>query len=161
MIRLLCVAIMWIAMSPKFAAAQQPSNILEIDDSSANLLLRAMASKGDPGTPQHSEAWTVLSTVALGMGLEKCGFPKPGDASLFWKPALESMTPDQITVLNRMVTANFRKAETDTFVNLKLLFPITRQAVIFLSDGKAKWNCEEIAGVWQAATNYSLARNLK
>jgi hypothetical protein len=148
-------------MSPTFAGAQQSSNILEIDDSSALLLLKEMASKGDLRTPQHSEAWTVLSTVALGMGLEKCGFATPGDGSLFWKPALESMTPEQIVVLNRMVTANFRKAETDKFVNLKLLFPITRQAVIFLSDGIAKWNCEEIAGVWQAATNYSPARNLK
>lgn len=140
---------------------RQPSNILEIDDSSAKLLLRAMSSNGDLKTPQHSDAWIVVSTVALGMGLEKCGFAKPRDGSFFWKPALESMTPDQIMVLNRMVTANFRDAQTDKFVNLKQLFPITRQAVIFLSDGKAKWNCEEIAGVWQAATNYSARKDTK
>jgi hypothetical protein len=157
---MLFVAILWNVLSPSFAVAQQPSNILLIDDRAAKLLLSAMSFKGDLKTPQHSEAWAVVSTVALGMGLEKCGFAKPGDASIFWKPALESMTPDQIFVLNRMVTANFRDAQTDKFVNLRQLFPITRQAVLFLSDGKAKWNCKEIAGVWQAATNYS-ARNNK
>lgn len=152
---MLFAAILSIVLSPVFAMAQQPSNILEIDDNSAKLLLGAMWSKGDLETPRHSEAWTVVSTVALGMGLEKCGFAKPGDGSFFWKPALESMTPDQILVLNRMVTANFRDAETDKFVRLKQLFPITRQAVISLSDGKAKWNCKEIATVWEAALNYS------
>lgn len=140
---------------------QRPSDVLEIDDRSAQLLLRTMAAEGDLKSPQHSEAWTVLSTVAWGMGLEKCGFATPGDSSIFWKPALERMTPDQIMVLNRLVTANFRTAETDMFVNLDQLFPITRQAVIFLSDGKTKWNCEEIAGVWEAATNYYSARNGK
>lgn len=96
-----------------------------------------------------------MATVALGMGLEKCEFAQPGDTSMFWKPALESMTPDQIEVLNRMVTANFRNAQTKKFVNLRKLYPITRQTVIFLSDGKSKWDCTEIAKVWEAATNYS------
>ena len=124
----------------------------------ARTLLLAMSSKGDLATPQHAEAWAVLVTVALGMGLEKCGFPKPGDGSIFWKPSSETMTADQIMVLNRMVTSNFRKAETKSFVDVKRLFPITRQSVLLLSDGKSKWDCGSIAGVWQAATNYSVNR---
>jgi hypothetical protein len=143
---------------PVPAGAQEPSNILKIDDRSAKSLLMAMTSKGDLKTPQHSEAWTTMATVAMGMGLEKCGFAQPGDISILWKPALESMTPDQIEVLNRMVTANFRNAQTKKFVDLKKLYPITRQTVIFLSDGKSKWDCTGIAKVWEAATNFS-ARN--
>jgi hypothetical protein len=142
-------------LTPILAFAQEPSSILKLDDSSAKSLLMAMTSKGDLKTPQHSEAWTVVSTIAMGMGLEQCGFAQPGDISIFWKPALENMTPEQIDVLNKMVTANFRRAQTKRFVELKKLFPITRQTVMFLSDGKSKWDCTKIARAWEAATNYS------
>jgi hypothetical protein len=153
--RKLSVLPLLLALLPIAASAQGPSNILKIDDGSARRLLAEMSAKGDLKTPQHSEAWAVVASVALGMGIEKCGFPQPGDGSIFWRPSLESMSPEQIMVLNRMVTANFRGAQTATFVDLKKLFPITRQAVLFLSDGKSKWNCGEIAGVWQAATSYA------
>ena len=153
--RRILITLLFIAAGPASALAQQSSTILKIDDAAAKKLLIEMISKGDLKIPDHSAAWTVMSTVAFGMGLEKCGFPQPGDATIMWKPALETMTVDQIIVLNRMVTENFRKAETKKFLNLKRLFPITRQAVLLLSDGKAKWNCREISGVWQAATNYS------
>ncbi len=157
--RKLFTIVLLVLSMPLAASAQGSSNILKIDDASARRLLAQMSSQGNLKTAQHSEAWAVVATVALGMGIEKCGFPQPGDGSIFWRPALESMTPDQVKVLNRMVTANFRDAQTAKFVNLKQLFPITRQAVLFLSDGKSKWNCEEIAGVWQAATSYSTNRN--
>jgi hypothetical protein len=42
---MLFVAILWNVLSPSFAVAQQPSNILVIDDRAAKLLLSAMSFK--------------------------------------------------------------------------------------------------------------------
>lgn len=150
------LALLLAAWTPSVVSAQQPSTILEIGDDAARKLLNDMAAKGNLKLPMHAEAWVVTATVALGMGLEKCGLPKPGDDSM-WTPALETMSPEQVMVLNRMVTANFRKAEKGNFVDLDKLFPVTRQVALSLSDDKAKWNCSEIAGVWAAAANYSTA----
>ena len=62
-------------------------------------------------TKLFAEAWVVISSVAMGMGLEKCHFFKPDDMSFMWKPAKDAMTEDEILTLNRVVTANFRNSE--------------------------------------------------
>jgi hypothetical protein len=71
-------------------------------------------------------AWIVVSSVALGMGLEKCHFPKPDDMSFMWKPAKDAMSEDEILTLNRVVTSNFRNSEQKGRLLLDRLFPITR-----------------------------------
>ena len=96
----------------------------------------------------------VLSSVASGMGTEKCSFPRPNDMTFMWKPALESMSEEEIFTLNRLVTSNFRNAEKNGKTSLDRLFPITRQAVIALTDRQGAWDCKQLSGVWTAAKNY-------
>lgn len=141
--------------SPIAVQAQQRSDVLQLDDRSANRLLGEMVERGNLDTREHAEAWIVVATIALGMGLEKCGFSKPGNGSIFFEPALDTMSPDQVKVLNRLVTSNFRRAETPDFVDLDSVYPITRQTILFVSDDGPNWNCEKIGGVWEAAANYS------
>lgn len=153
----LSLALLFVMLTtpPTFA---QYTSILDSNDADAKrTILSVMATSNLSSTP-NAEAWMVLSSVALGMGIEKCHFPKSEDMTFMWKPALVSMTPDDIFTLNRLVTSNFRNAERDGRLSLERLFPVTRQAVLLLSDGKGRWNCQRISEVWTAARNYMSAK---
>jgi hypothetical protein len=93
------------------------------------------------------------------MGLEKCYFFKPDDMSFMWKPARDALSDDEILTLNRVVTSNFRNSERGGRLVRERLFPITRHAVIALSDKRGNWDCREISRVWDAVRSYVKGRN--
>ena len=136
--------LLFLSVTPLFA---QFASILDANDVDANRTLHATTATGDLTNRQHAEAWVVFSSVAAGMGTEKCNFPRPSDMTFMWKPALDSMSEEEIFTLNRLVTSNFRNAERNGRVLLDRLFPITRQAVISLSDRGGAWNCERLSEV--------------
>ena len=139
------------------ATAQAETNhasVLQLDDGAAKSLMQEMVQTGDLRNRSHAEAWVVLVSVALGAGLEKCGFPQTDNNAFLFEPAGDSMTEDQIFVLNRLITKNYRESETDKFVNLESLYSITKAAVQFLSNRDQTWNCREIAQVWENAITY-------
>lgn len=138
---------------------QQNSDVLNLDDEDAAFRLSEMATKGDLTTPGHAGAWIVLSSVALGVGRETCGLPEPPDSSFMAKPALDGMTGEQIIILNRMVTANYRSSEVSGGLHLDGLYPITRQAVLFLGWKAGNFDCGLVADVWDVALNYNHNRS--
>jgi hypothetical protein len=129
-------------------------SVLQLDDVAANSLLQKMMRTGDLRNRSYAEVWVVLVSVALGTGLEKCGFPQPDNTAFLFEPAFDSMTEDQIFVLNRLITKNYRESETDKFVNLGSLYSITKAAVVSLSNRDQTWNCRKIAQVWEKAMIY-------
>ena len=52
----------------------QNSTILDDNDADAKRALIAMKMAGDLQQKRWAEAWVVLSSVALGMGIDKCDF---------------------------------------------------------------------------------------
>src|SRR5687768_2771488 len=99
-------AVIAVLASGRASVAQQNNDVLTLDDKEAAVRLSEMAAKGDLSIPGHAGAWVVLSSVALGVGRDSCALPEPPDTSFMAKPTLDGMTAEQITVLNRMVTAN-------------------------------------------------------
>jgi hypothetical protein len=144
-----------------FGLTAKAADILDQNDAASKRTLTEMGAIGELSDKQNAEAWIVISSVATGMGLEQCNFPSPDDMTFMWRPASDSMSKDEIYTLNRLVTSNFRNAERSQYVLLDRLFPVTRQAVLILSDGKGTWNCREISRVWDAARNYNRARSEK
>jgi hypothetical protein len=71
-----------------------------------------------------------------------------------WTPALEGMTESQIIIFNRLITANFRAAERGAQIDLKALYPVSRQASLMLMDQKGNWDCNEVMRTWEAAVNF-------
>ncbi|NPV25807.1 hypothetical protein [Bradyrhizobium aeschynomenes] len=140
------------------SACAQSADVLDLNDVDARRTLLLVTATSDLDTKVNAGAWIVLSSVAMGMGVEKCHFPQSDDMSSMWKPALDGMTPDEIFTLNRVTTSNFRNAERNGRVLLDRLFPITRQAVLLLSNGKGQWDCERISEVWTASRNYMNAK---
>jgi hypothetical protein len=134
------------------------SDILDLNDRDAAVRLHAMTQIGKLTTKELAEAWIVLASVAQGAGLEHCGFPMPDDLSFLSKPALDGMTSEEIFTLNRIVTSNYRNAEKSGKLRLRLLFPVTRQAVLILSTPQGNYNCREVTKVWTAGRNYVRAR---
>lgn len=59
----------------------------------------------------RAAAWLVLSSVAKGVGLGDCAFHSTPDTSFLWRPALDGLNENQILILNRVVTKNYRDAE--------------------------------------------------
>lgn len=141
------------------ALSQQNKDVLQLSDKKAASLLQAMAANGKLSTPGHAGAWVVIASVSLGVGRDVCNLPEPGDTSFLVQPALDGMTIDQIMVLNRLVTANYRAAEGKRGLEVAKLYPITRQAVAFLGYRKGKFNCGRVGEVWSNALNYNRARN--
>ena len=142
------------ALGGRAQARAEDASVLQLNDRAAGLLMKEMAKTGDLRNRSHAEAWVVLASVALGTGIEKCGFPTPGAANFIFEPAFDGLTEDQIFVLNRLITKNFRESETDKFVNLEPLHSITKAAVTYLSNRDRTWNCREIAQVWENAIIY-------
>ena len=137
------------------------NRVLDLNDAASNRVLQQMSSGGNlKGNKFFAEAWVVISSVAMGMGLEKCHLFKPDDMTFMWKPAREALSDDEILSLNRVVTSNFRNSERNERLLRDRLFPITRQAVIRLSDARGNWDCREISRVWDAARSYVKNRNL-
>jgi hypothetical protein len=137
------------------------NSVLDLNDESSRKVLQQMASEGNlKNNKLRAEAWVVISSVAIGMGVEKCHFFTPDDMSFMWKPAQDAMSEDEIMTLNRVVTSNFRNSERNGQLLRDRLFPITRQAVINLSDARGNWDCREISRVWDAARSYVKNRNL-
>lgn len=131
------------------------SSVLDLNDPDAKRTLALMAATGELKNRILAEGWIVVSSIALGVGIEKCSFPQSDDASRMWRPALESLSEDEIYTLNRLVTSNFRNAEKNGSVILERLSPVTRQAVLMLSDKGRTWNCREISQVFNVARNFN------
>lgn len=153
-----------VSLSP-FAWAEDESNIpathiLDLNDSDALIVLKAMALVGDNHAKLLAEAWDVLSSIAMGEGRQRCGFDND-TAQAMWLPALDGMNKDEIYELNRVVTSNFRNAENGSSLDLRKLFPISRQAVTFLTDRNGKWSCGSISGIRDKSINYMKAKSLK
>jgi hypothetical protein len=148
----LSVALLIVCLSDQGKAADD--SVLDQNDVAARQTLTLMAATGTLKDRVFAESWIVISSVAMGMGFEKCSFPQSDEAKQMWRPALQSMSPDEIYTLNRVVTSNFRNAERNGRLLLDRLFPVTRQAVLILSNGKGKWNCSEISKVFDAARNF-------
>ena len=137
------------------------NSVLDLNDESSRKVLQQMASEGKlKDNKLQAEAWLVLSSVAMGTGIEKCHFFQPDDMSFMWKPAKETLSEDEILTLNRVVTSNFRNSERNGHLLTDRLFPITRQAVLALRDARGNWDCREISDVWNKARNYVKSRNL-
>lgn len=139
--------------------AQQNADVLRVDDDTAYRLLHDMAAKGDLSTPGHAAAWVAISSVALGVGLEQCAFAQPESTVFLVRPALDGMSEEQIIVLNRMITANFREAESSGSNFLESLYPITRQSVAFLGWENGRLDCRLVADIWDVALNYAARRD--
>jgi len=129
-------------------------SILDADDDASERILRRMGRMADMNSRESAQAWIVISSVALGMGIQKCFFPRPENPETIWRPATESLTEEEIWRLNRAVTSNFRKSEVNGQLNEANLFPVTRQAVRGLKDENGRWSCKKISEVWSAAVNY-------
>lgn len=78
------------------------------------------------------------------------------DASFFMVPALDGLSRNEITVLNRPVTANYCEAESKDGIALDALYPVSRQKVLMLSSDKGGWDCDEVTQVWTAGMNSQL-----
>jgi hypothetical protein len=142
-------------------ASKADNSVLDLNDAVASRVLHQMAAEGNlKGNKLFSEAWVVISSVAMGMGLEKCHFFRPDDMNFMWKPATDALSNDEILTLNRVVTSNFRNSERNGRILRDRLFPITRQAVNNLSDARGNWDCSEISRVWDAARSYVKNRHL-
>ena len=142
-------------------AGAQTRSILDENDVVSRRVLTTMSVTGNLKDKQNAEAWVVVSSIALGMGMEQCNFPRSDDMTFMWQPASDGMSEDEILTLNRLVTSKFRNAQRNGHVSLDRLFPVTRQAVLKLSDGKGRWNCREISRVWDAAHSYTSAKTDK
>lgn len=136
------------------------THILNLNDNDALIALKAMALAGDNHSKLLAEAWLVLSSIALGEGRQRCGLPDEA-AKTMWQPALDGLTRDEIYELNRVVTSNFRNAETGTTLEKRKLFPVSRQAVILLSDRSGNWDCKTIQDVRERSTVYMRGRSPK
>jgi hypothetical protein len=149
----LSVALVIVSLSDHAQAAE--TSVLDLNDADARRTLTLMAATGNLRDRVSAESWIVISSVAMGMGFEKCSFPQTDEAQRMWLPALQGMSSDDIYTLNRLVTSNFRTAERHGRILLDRLFPVTRQAVLILSNGKGRWNCSEISKVFDAARNFN------
>jgi hypothetical protein len=142
------------------ASATEPS-VLDLNDEASRMLLKRMSAEGNlKANKLAAEAWVIVSSVAMGMGLQKCHFFKPDDMSFMWKPAREALSDEEILTLNRVITSNFRNSERGGRLLRERLFPITRQAAISLSAKSGIWSCREISRVWEAARSYVTSRGL-
>ena len=90
------------------AACKAENSVLDLNDDSSRKLLRQMSSEGNlKDNKLFAGAWIVVSSVALGMGLEKCHFPKPDDMSFMWKPAkvqCQKMKSSPLTGLSHLIS---------------------------------------------------------
>ena len=129
------------------------THILDLNDADASAALKAMALVGDNHAKLLAEAWIVLSSIAMGQGRARCGFDDE-TAKTMWVPALDGMTKDEIYELNRVVTSNFRNAETGSVVDKRKLFPISRQSVLLLTDRSGRWDCNAIVDLKNRSATY-------
>ena len=95
----------------------------------------------------RAAAWLVLSSVAKGVGLGDCAFHSTPDTSFLWRPALDGLNENQILILNRVVTKNYRDAERSGRIVVADLYPVTRQVVALLTTPSGEWDCSKVAEV--------------